>query len=190
MDITQQIKNWAIDSYLAARVSDRHVILSGQTQYATLYVIQTKSRCWGLKNQLRNINVGRWNFQNKTIKKMDWPSWTDYDLSGPFQTTLGQFRPYLTLSDHLESFRNIMDLFGLFRPFQWFQTQQKKSVNGFFWTVPWIPSIKEAQLRFVAQIGEEKQIRAVTLVAGGWVGVTALPQGHKILTATCCYCSC
>ena len=132
MDITQQIKNWAIDSYLAGCVYERHVILSGQTQYATLYVIQTKSRCWGLKNQLRNINVGRWNFQNKTIKKMDWPSWTDYDLSGPFQTTLGQFRPYLTLSDHLESFRNIMDLFGLFRPFQWFQTQQKKSVTGFF----------------------------------------------------------
>ena len=127
----------------------------------------TKSRCWGLKNQLRNINVGRWNFQNKTIKKMDWPSWTDYDLSGPFQTTFGQFRPYLTLSNHLEPFRTTVDFFGPF------QTQQKKSVNGFFWTVPWIPSIKEAQLRFVAQIGEEKQIRAVTLVTGWVTSVTS-----------------
>ena len=167
MDITQQIKNWAIDSYLVGCVYERRVILSGQTQYATLYVIQTKSRCWGLKNQLRNINVGRWNFQNKTIKKMDWPSWTDYDLSGPFQTTFGQFRPYLTLSNHLEPFRTTVDFFGPF------QTQQKKSVNGFFWTVPWIPSIKEAQLRFVAQIGEEKQIRAVTLVTGWVTSVTS-----------------
>ena len=47
-----------------------------------------------------------------------------------------------------------------------------------------VKNLQELRLGFVPQTGQEKQIRAVTLVAGGWVGVTDLPQGHKILTAT------